>query len=155
MIGGINTWAVDVVRYSAGVVGWTIEEMASMDRRTRKILATNGCLHTRSNVPRLYLRRKEGERGLIGNKECVRKERKSMYDYLRKKTEWMLQAALKEKVVVEEENPRDYESRIKEEKVKSWKEKALHGEFVQQTSHVAGEKSWTRLSGPVGTLRDV
>ena len=57
----------------------------------------------------------------------------------------MLQAALKEKVVVEKENPRDYESRIKEEKVKSWKERALHGEFVQQISHVAGEESWTWL----------
>ena len=57
----------------------------------------------------------------------------------------MLQAALKEKVVVEEENLQDYERRIKEEKVKSWKEKALHGEFFQQTSDVAGEESWRWL----------
>ena len=26
-----------------------------MDRRTRKILAMNGCLHTRTDVARLYL----------------------------------------------------------------------------------------------------
>ena len=133
LIGGINTWAVGVVRYSAGVVDWTMEEMTSMDRRTRKILAMNGCLHTRSNVARLYLPRKEGGRGLIGIEESVRKERKSLYGYLRDSTEWMLQAALKEKVVVEKENLQDYERRIKEEKGKSWKEKALHGEFVQQT----------------------
>ena len=119
--------------------------MTSMDRRTRKILAMNGCLHTRSNVARLYLPRKEGGRGLIGIEESVRKERKSLYGYLRESTEWMLQAALKEKVVVEEENLHDYERRIKEEKVKSWKEKALHGEFVQQTSDVAGEESWRWL----------
>ena len=145
LIGGINTWAVGVVRYSAGVVDWTMEEMTSMDRRTRKILAMNGCLHTRSNVARLYLPRKEGGRGLIGIEESVRKERKSLYGYVRESTEWMLQAALKEKVVVEEENLQDYERRIKEEKVKSWKEKALHGEFVQQTSDVAGEESWRWL----------
>ena len=145
LIGGINTWTVGVVRYSAGVVDWTMEEMTSMDRRTRKILAMNGCLHTRSNVARLYLPRKEGGRGLIGIEESVRKERKSLYGYLRESTEWMLQAALKEKVVVEEENLQDYERRIKEEKVKSWKEKALHGEFVQQTSDVAGEESWRWL----------
>ena len=42
----------------------------------------------------------------------------------------MLQAAMKEKVVVEEENLKDKERRINEEKVKSWKEKALHDEFV-------------------------
>ena len=63
----------------------------------------NGCLHTRSNVARLYLPRKEGGRGLIGIEESVRKERKSLYGYLRESTEWMLQAALKEKVVVEGE----------------------------------------------------
>ena len=69
----------------------------------------NGCLHTRSNVAQLYLLRKEGERGLIGTEECVRKERKSLYGYLRENTECMLQAALKEKVVVEEENLQDFE----------------------------------------------
>ena len=47
-----------------------MEDMANMDRRTRKILAMNGCLHTRSNVARLYLARKEGGRGLIGIEEC-------------------------------------------------------------------------------------
>ena len=47
--------------------------------------------------------------------------------------------------VTTEENLQDYERRIKEEKVKSWKEKALHGEFVQQTSDVAGEKPWRWL----------
>ena len=87
LIGGINTWAVGVVRYSTGVVDWTMEEMTSMDRRTRKILAMNGCLHTRSNVARLYLPRKEGGRGLIGIEETVRKERKSLYGYLRESTE--------------------------------------------------------------------
>ena len=145
LIRGISTWAVGVVRYSAGVVDWTMEEMTSMDRRTRKILAMNGCLYTRSNVARLYLLRKEGGRGLIGIEESVRKERKSLYGYLRESTEWMLQATLKKNVAVEEENLQDYERRIKEEKVKSWTEKALHGEFVQQTSDVAGEESWRWL----------
>ena len=139
LIGGIYTWAV--VRYSARVVEWTMEEMASMDRRTRKILAMNGCLHTRSNDARLYLPRKERGRRLIGIKECVRKERKSLYGCLRESTEGMLQAALKEKAVVEEAYLQDYERRIKE-KVKSWKEKALHSEFVQQRSDVGGKEPW-------------
>ena len=39
-----------------------MEEVVSMDRKTRKILPANGCLHTRSNVARLYLPRKEGKR---------------------------------------------------------------------------------------------
>ena len=103
--GGINTWAVGVVRYSAEVVDWTMEEMASMDRRTRKIVAMNGCVHTRSNVARLYLPRKEGGKGLIGIEESIRKERKFLYGYLRESTEWMLQAVLKEKVATSSPGP--------------------------------------------------
>ena len=34
----------------------------TMDGRTRKVMAKNGYLHTRSNVARLYLPRKEGLR---------------------------------------------------------------------------------------------
>ena len=74
-----------------------------------------------------------------------KKGKRILYGYLRESTEWMLQAALKEKVVVEEENLQGYERRIKEEKVKSWKEKALHGDLVQQTSDVAGKESWRWL----------
>ena len=66
LIDGINTWAVGVVRYSAGIADWTMEEVANMNRRTWKILAMNGCLQSRSYVARLYLPRKEGWRRLIG-----------------------------------------------------------------------------------------
>lgn len=40
--------------------------------------------------------------------------------------------ALKEKGLVEEKNPQDYQK--KEEKVRDRKEKVLHGEFARQTS---------------------
>ena len=34
VISGINAWAVSVLR--AGIMDWTVEELVSMDRRTRK-----------------------------------------------------------------------------------------------------------------------
>ena len=58
-IGGVTAWAVGVVLYNAGIVDCTVEELVSMDRKTKKMLAMNGCLHTRRNVARLYLPRKE------------------------------------------------------------------------------------------------
>ena len=85
MIRGINNWALGVARYSAGIVDWIMEEVVSMDRRTRKVLAMNGCLHTRSNVARLYLPRMEGGRGLIGIEECVRGESKLIPVWLPKR----------------------------------------------------------------------
>ena len=147
MINGINAWAVSVLRYSAGIVDGTVEELVTMDRRTRKILAMNGCMHTRSNVARLYLPTKEGRRGLISIEECANKESKSLHGYVRETTEWMLQDALNEKVLNEQENLQDYQKRKHEEKIRNWKEKDLHGEFVRQTADVAGEDSWRWLRG--------
>ena len=48
-------------------------------------------------------------------------------------------------MIVEEESMHDYERRRKDKKIKSWKEKALHGAFVQQISDEAGEESWRWL----------
>ena len=62
----------------------------------------------------------------------VKSECKFLHGYLRENTERMLQMALKEKVLVGETNPQDYQK--KEEKVRNRKEKALHGEFTRQTS---------------------
>ena len=56
-----------------------------------------------------------GGRRLIGIDECVRKESKSLYGYLRESTEWIFQAALKENVIVEEESLQDYERTRKDE----------------------------------------
>ena len=112
--------AVGVVLYNAGILDCTVEEVVSMDRKTRKILAVNGCLHTRSNVARLYLPRKEGKRGLIGVEECVREECKSLHGYRGNSTEWMLRMVLKEKVLVGEENFQEYKRRRKEEKLSNW-----------------------------------
>ena len=105
----------------------------------------NGCLDTRSNVARLYFLRKEGGRELIDIEECVKRESKSLHGYLSESTEWMLQAALKEEIIVEEDSLQDYERRKKEEEVKNWKEKTLYGEFIQQISDEAGEEFWRLL----------
>ena len=51
---GINAWAEGVVRHSADIVDWTVKELVSMDRKTRKILPINGCLHAGSKIARLY-----------------------------------------------------------------------------------------------------
>ena len=37
-LAGITAWAVGVVLYNAGIVDCTVEELVSMDRKTKKIL---------------------------------------------------------------------------------------------------------------------
>ena len=59
----VNSRALSLVRYCAGIVEWTKAELQEMDRKTRKIFTINRSLHPRSDVDRLYIKRTEGGRG--------------------------------------------------------------------------------------------
>ncbi|GAB1602755.1 hypothetical protein Ahia01_000555500, partial [Argonauta hians] len=87
LIQAVNAWAVSVVRYSAGVIEWSDRELKAMDVRTRKLLTMNGAFHVRSSVERLYMKRKDGGRGLMNVQECVRTEEISLNEYVNKKDE--------------------------------------------------------------------
>ena len=53
---GINAWTVGIIRYGAGVLDWTKEELKTIDITTRKSMTINGSLHWRGNVGRFYLK---------------------------------------------------------------------------------------------------
>ena len=44
----INTWAVSLMRYGAGIVKWTKNELDDIDRKTRKVLTLNKEFHPRT-----------------------------------------------------------------------------------------------------------
>ena len=47
-ISGSNAWAIGVMRYNGGIIDWSKEELQDMDRKTRKIMTLNRCLHPNS-----------------------------------------------------------------------------------------------------------
>ena len=145
LINGLNAWAIGIVRYGAGVIEWTKEELKEMDRKTRKIISVNRGLHTRSNVSRLYIPRKEGGRGLIGVEECLRSEVISLNEYISNSTEAMLKEASREGVLRETLTLQEYRQELKREKDISWKDKPLHGKFYQEVSEIADIESWRWL----------
>ena len=49
----INSRAVFIIRYGAGVINWTMEELRKMDRKTRKLLTIHNAMHTQADVHRL------------------------------------------------------------------------------------------------------
>jgi len=53
----INTWAIPLVRYTAGIVKWTQAEVRSLDVSTRKLLTMHKCFSKSDNVHRLYFPR--------------------------------------------------------------------------------------------------
>ena len=65
----LNIWAITVIRYSAAFLDWTKEETKELDRWTRKQLVAGRALHPKSNVMRIYIKRRYGGRGLISVEE--------------------------------------------------------------------------------------
>ena len=55
----INTWAVAIFRYSAGVLDCKDQELESVDRKTRKLMTLHRVLHPKIDVNRLDLKRQE------------------------------------------------------------------------------------------------
>ena len=61
----LNTWAVSIFRYGAGILKWNKNEVQEMDRKTRKLMTMNKELHPRSDFARLYVSRKNVEKELL------------------------------------------------------------------------------------------
>ena len=56
-ISAINSRAVSLIRYSAGIIRWNVNEVKELDRKTRKTLTMYNMLHQKGDVDRLYLKR--------------------------------------------------------------------------------------------------
>uniref|UniRef100_A0A0L8G2V3 ATP-dependent DNA helicase n=1 Tax=Octopus bimaculoides TaxID=37653 RepID=A0A0L8G2V3_OCTBM len=54
---------VAVVRYGAGILKWTEEELKEMDRKSRKLLTMHGSHHPCVDTDRLYMKRANGGKG--------------------------------------------------------------------------------------------
>ena len=101
IISAINSRAVSIIRYTAGVVEWNVDELKELDRRTRKLLTVYGAFARKGDVDRLYLPRKEGGRGLIGVEDVVRMEENSLKKYVSESNERLLQEVEREGICKE------------------------------------------------------
>ena len=141
IIKAINTWAVAAVRYTAGIVDWTIEELKVMDRKTRKLMTMNRALHPKADVDRLYLPREEGGRGMMAIEECVRLEECSLSDYIKTSNidnDAVMDIFLKEKTKAETKQEN------KSNRMNGWKNKVLHGQYPGKTDDLE-VSSWDWL----------
>ena len=122
----INTLAVPVIRYSAGIVDWKKSELCNMDRKTRKVLNIYQALHPRSNIDRLYLPRSEGGKGLLSLEECINAEKRSLGQYLKMNEDEWLRSAWEEGLIKEYEDPQVYRERTSKSRMEDWQNKPMH-----------------------------
>jgi len=81
----IGSLAVPVLRYSFGTVNWHQVELQKLDRKTRKLLTIHGQHHPKADVDRLYVRRKQGGRGLMQLEAAHAVEISKLVEYLDRK----------------------------------------------------------------------
>ena len=93
-IEAINALAIPVVQYSFNIINWTITDLQRLDRKTRKLLTANRMLHPKADVDRLYLPRRDGDRGMIQIELSYRTTTIGMKHYLEFSNDWMLQLVL-------------------------------------------------------------
>ena len=55
VVTAINTWAIPLIRYTAGVVRWTQTELRTLDASTGKLMALYKCFNISDDVHRLYV----------------------------------------------------------------------------------------------------
>jgi hypothetical protein len=81
----IGALAVPVLRYSFGIINWRIEEIKQTDRKTRKMLTMYKMHNPKADIDRLYVKRKEGGRGLVQFEAAYKAEIINIAKYLNTK----------------------------------------------------------------------
>ena len=127
----INSWAVPVIRYSAGIVDWKNSDPRNIDKTTRKVLSMYQALQPRSNVDRPYLLHSEGGKGLLSLEECVNAVKKSLGQYLKMNEDEWLRSAWEEGLIKEDEDPQVYRERISKFSMEEWQSMPMHGQFLR------------------------
>ena len=97
-----NTWAVGILRYSAGVVEWKTDELKVLDRKTIKLMTLYEAPHPKSYVDRVYVARQKGGRGLISCEMCVKVEENNLAWYVRTSNERLMAGVRKIKILYSE-----------------------------------------------------
>ena len=141
VVRGVNTWALSLFRYSAAFVRWRKSELQAIDKKTRKLFTIYGALHPKSDVNRLYVPRKKGERGLISIEDCVELAIRGLEVYVHGSEEGLKQAARGNKIDGLEAASVLKRSK-KEVKLEDWEEKVLHGQYLRQTKEVRSDQCW-------------
>ena len=145
----INTLAVAIFRYGTGIIKWKDSKLKDLDRKSRKTMKMYGWLHPKTDVDRLYVKRKEGDKGLISVERCIREEENSLGFYAANSEENLVRGVSAAEII----NTRETISTVEFKKQKAkelkenWSEKRMHGQFIKETTEkVDKEKTWQWFS---------
>ena len=164
-----NAFAVPVLIPTFGLLDWTIDEIDSIDKKTRKILTMTGNFHKNSDIDRFYMPRKLGGRGIkeiMAAYECRivsakqhltqnKKNNKYLSKVIESEENGIIRIAndlIKQSNIEVNENlsPRDvgqlYQQYVINTKSQKFTEKQMHGYLfkkVKEQDQIDKSTSWT------------
>jgi hypothetical protein len=149
----IGALAVPVLRYSFGIINWRLEEIKQIDRKTRKMLTMYKMHHPKAGIDRLYIKRKEGGRGLVQVEAAYKTEIINIAEYLNTKfvnivknhesTQPNMNSIVKLAAKITEDLNQLNENNTKHNEIqhtkakmgevlkKNWKNKATRGQYIR------------------------
>jgi hypothetical protein len=155
----IGALAVPVLRYSFGIINWRLEELKQIDRKSRKTLTMYKMHHPKAYIDRLYVKRKEGGRGVVQVEAAYKTEINNTAEYLNTKykgdqfvniiknhesTQPNMNSIIKLAAkIIEDLNKFNENNDAKQDEIqhtkailgevlkKNWKNKALHGQYIR------------------------
>ena len=131
VIHAINSCAIPILRYSAGIISWTVEELRQLDRGTRKLLSLHGAFYRTSDVDRLYIPRRLGGKGLVSVFHCVKAEEHALGNYIKSADEPLLKLVASQNwFPASPDSGKQYMSKVRSNLYNNYTEKALHGQFA-------------------------
>ena len=120
----VNTWAVSVMRYGAGILKWNTDELKSLDRRIRKFMTM---LHPKSDIDRVYLSREMVGKQLISCEGCIRKKENNLGCYVRNSVEPLIKGMKAAETIEYNDtvNKKEFKQRWMNEKKELWTKKCM------------------------------
>ena len=157
-ITAIAALAVPVFRYSFGIINWRNEEIKKIDRKTRKMIKMYKMHHPKADIDSLYVKRKEGGRGLVQIVAAYKAEIMNIAECLntnykedhfvnivksQERTQPNMNSIIKTAAKITEELSQPNEKRLKQDAIqhtkarlgeslnKKWKDKVIHGKYIR------------------------
>jgi len=135
--------ALQVLRYSFGIVNWHQEELQKLDRKTTKLLTIHGQHHPKADVDRLYVPSKQEGRGLMQLEAANAVEITKLVEYVERKEDPLIQVVRThqhntDSAVLEtarclntevQRETRNMKDSIAEKTKERWHGKRKHGQF--------------------------
>ena len=70
----VDTWAISVMIYGAGILKSNTDELKNLGKKTRKFMTMHGELHPKSDFDRVDLSSEVRRKILISCERCIRME---------------------------------------------------------------------------------